>query len=480
MPPRCTPPGTATHTDPAKVRSTAFVVAVAAVAIAGGLTTIHPLPSAAATVHAGDPPPPPPPIPFNVTYQGRLDIAGVPAEGTVDLRFQLFDAPTSGSSVGDAIDRTDVPVFGGVFSTTLDFSPSFFEDSRWLQVSVLESGGTVSPLLPRQPITSAPTALGTRGVVLDETGTRVGIGGAPIPGLPTPLTVHGDEGPDAALALALVNANRRWNMGPNSAGDLLMAPGDDAPIVSIDPDGNIDFPSGVQMRGVASIIGSPTSGLGISGSPASSINGPEIHLDSAGNIGFGTTSPQSRFHFVHPAIGSSWGIRLANAFVGNFQGGMRLSDDGFFDVTNTAGSGNPTYARLNSGGVWTAISDARTKTDIVPLSGGLADAMRLQPVTYHYRDANGAPAGPRRIGFIAQQVQDVVPSLVTDGDDVMTLDYATLSTIAIAALREQQAELDRSREALDALRATAHERRAHVASLEAALEHLESRLAPQG
>ena len=43
--------------------------------------------------------------------------------------------------------------------------------------------------------------------------------------------------------------------------------------------------------------------------------------------------------------------------------------------------------------------------------------------------------GEKSIGLIAQQAQEVVPSLVMDGDP-MTLDYAGLSVVAIGAIQE--------------------------------------------
>jgi hypothetical protein len=111
------------------------------------------------------------PLTTAFTYQGQLKQDGVPLDGTVNLVFQLFDAETSGTQVGSNVARDAVPVANGLFSVELDFGVDAFEGSaRWLQASV--SGVLLSP---RQPLTPAPYALQTRGIVVSP-GGNVGIG----------------------------------------------------------------------------------------------------------------------------------------------------------------------------------------------------------------------------------------------------------------------------------------------------------------
>ncbi|MFK7961816.1 MAG: tail fiber domain-containing protein [Phycisphaerales bacterium] len=456
-------------------RSTALFAGATVLAAALAATTFNPPPAHATVLLAGDPLPSPT---VDISYQGRIDIDGAPASGPIDFRFELFDAPAAGDPVGDAIDRTSVPVFGGVFTTLLDFAPSLFTDARWLQISVIESDGSLSTLLPRQPITPAPEALRTRGITTDATGERIAIGGgAPDPSTDTALTVFGRDEPNSPPPLVLSNGSQHWFMGPNAGGDFVITEDVSNPAITITTDGDIEFQTGSVIAGVNRVTGFPT--LSLFGSPTSMANGPDIFIDAQGNVGIGTNTPQNQLHIEHPPLGTGWGVRITNSSVAAFQGAMRMTNLGFLDVTNDAASGNPSFARLNSGGVWTAISDARRKTDIAPLTGGLAGAMQLEPVTYHYRDADGAPTGPQRMGFIAQQVREVYPSLVTEGDDLLTLDYATLSTVAIAALREQQGEIERADRALDSLRSASRERTDQIAQLEAALERMESLLAPR-
>lgn len=106
-----------------------------------------------------------------ITFQGRLDDAGQPAEGDYDFVFRLFDAPAGGNLVAGPVNVNDVPVSDGIFTALVNFGPAAFNaDQRWIQVSV--QGQT---LLPRQYVTPTPYALQTRGIKVNED-YEVGIG----------------------------------------------------------------------------------------------------------------------------------------------------------------------------------------------------------------------------------------------------------------------------------------------------------------
>jgi len=96
------------------------------------------------------------------TYQGRLTDGDVPAEGSYDLRFILYDAAIGGAQVGSTVLKEDVPVEDGYFASQLDFGAGAFTgQARYLEVSVRpgDSTDTHTTLSPRQPLTAAPYAL---------------------------------------------------------------------------------------------------------------------------------------------------------------------------------------------------------------------------------------------------------------------------------------------------------------------------------
>ncbi len=92
------------------------------------------------------------------TYQGRLTDAALPANGSYDFQFRLFDALVAGAQIGGTLSPTNVAVSNGVFTVTLDFGAAVFPGAnRFLDISVrLAGGGAFTLLTPRQPITSTP------------------------------------------------------------------------------------------------------------------------------------------------------------------------------------------------------------------------------------------------------------------------------------------------------------------------------------
>ncbi len=95
------------------------------------------------------------------TYQGQLNSAGSPANGSYDFQFILFNDAQSGLPVGPILTSSAVPVSNGLFSATLDFGPGVFTGtSLWLDLSVrTNSNGAFAELLPRQALLPVPYAI---------------------------------------------------------------------------------------------------------------------------------------------------------------------------------------------------------------------------------------------------------------------------------------------------------------------------------
>ncbi len=102
----------------------------------------------------------------SLTYQGRLDDEGVPANGLYDLRFRLFDAATGGAQVGPSLCFAGVDVLDGLFMVGLDFGQQFGTSAqRHLDVQVRRTIGQPCTddfgyvlLSPRQQMTAVPFA----------------------------------------------------------------------------------------------------------------------------------------------------------------------------------------------------------------------------------------------------------------------------------------------------------------------------------
>ena len=96
-------------------------------------------------------------------FQGRLNDGSNPANGRYDLRFQLFEDLTGGSTVGQPIDRFNVLLINGVFSTSLDFGPIPFDTgrARHLEISLRPAGSLNAYVVlgGRQPLLNAPYSI---------------------------------------------------------------------------------------------------------------------------------------------------------------------------------------------------------------------------------------------------------------------------------------------------------------------------------
>lgn len=112
------------------------------------------------------------------TYQGRLTDNGIPANGSYDLRFTLYDAAEGGTAVSVSLTNAIPGVSNGLFTTTLDFGAEVFGgNARWLEIAARTNGAdTFTPLDPRQWLTPAPTAIfaATAGTALTVSGTVPG------------------------------------------------------------------------------------------------------------------------------------------------------------------------------------------------------------------------------------------------------------------------------------------------------------------
>ena len=90
-------------------------------------------------------------------------------------------------------------------------------------------------------------------------------------------------------------------------------------------------------------------------------------------------------------------------------------------------------------------SDETLKTNIQPLESALETVNKLQGVSYDWKSD-----GSRDLGFIAQEVNKVVPQIVYGkGDGDLGLDYSKLTSILVEAVKEQQAQINDLKSKLD-------------------------------
>lgn len=94
-----------------------------------------------------------------------------------------------------------------------------------------------------------------------------------------------------------------------------------------------------------------------------------------------------------------------------------------------------------NGNIVRGISDGRFKKDIVPIDQALSKVLKLKGVYYYYKDA--ARWGTKRqIGFIAQDMEKVIPEVVSDGEEYKTVNYQYLTALLAEAMKEQQKQIE--------------------------------------
>ena len=200
-----------------------------------------------------------------------------------------------------------------------------------------------------------------------------------------------------------------------------------------------------QMGTDSAIIGGTTDNFHLYGGGANAIlfstNATErARIDSSGNLLVGTTS-----------LVSAGKIEVATSAATN-QG---------LNIKDTSGSNNLTYcAFFNSSGTvagtithtgsttvaYNTSSDYRLKENIAPMTGALNTVAQLKPVTYKWKEDQTAGQG-----FIAHELQAVVPDCVTGAKDALDedgkpvyqgIDTSFLVATLTSALQELNAKFE--------------------------------------
>jgi hypothetical protein len=175
-----------------------------------------------------------------------------------------------------------------------------------------------------------------------------------------------------------------------------------------------------------------------------------------------------------------FGSGLECGFVASLQEGLRLRDPtafrfegGFTGMNLPAGQLPETQLQLPlvPGPVgtglafsWQSASSRRWKTDIRPIADPLGLIAQLDGVRYAWKENGRAD-----IGFIAEDLGEVLPELVTwseDGVDATAIDYGKVSALVVEGVKAQQSEIER-------LRAENRTLASELSALRADLERLE-------
>jgi len=78
-------------------------------------------------------------------------------------------------------------------------------------------------------------------------------------------------------------------------------------------------------------------------------------------------------------------------------------------------------------------SDERLKEDIAPIDNALSRINHIDGVFFKYKDS-----GDKSVGFVAQQIQKVLPEVVSeDNNGYLGVNYSGVTAVLVEAIREQ-------------------------------------------
>ena len=190
---------------------------------------------------------------------------------------------------------------------------------------------------------------------------------------------------------------------------------------------------------------------------------------NSGNVGISATNPKGALHILTagapPAAlsasenGLLLGVNSTTTYkwIQSYGGPLSINTQG-----NNVGIGttNPTeklhvIGNILASGNITSNSDVRFKREIEPLDSALEMVKQLEGKYYYWKDdymANQANNQERQIGFIAQEMEQIIPELVrTDQEGYKAINYAQLTPVLVEAIKEQSEEIHSLKEKLELL-----------------------------
>lgn len=223
----------------------------------------------------------------------------------------------------------------------------------------------------------------------------------------------------------------------------------------------------------------------------------QVRITENGDIGIGTTTPARKVEIsgagdLYTRItntssspvgielkrsGSDWQIRN--------EGGdliFAMSNDNFATINSVVRIGGSTFTPVTDNLIqlgqnsrrWLSVhavngviqtSDATDKKEMLPLSYGLEKIKSLRPISFQWKDAK-IDNSSTHLGFVAQEVQQVLPEVVVDHDwkeipesqektwektEKLGMKYAEIIPVLVKAVQEQQVIIEELKAKIEAL-----------------------------
>jgi hypothetical protein len=168
-------------------------------------------------------------------------------------------------------------------------------------------------------------------------------------------------------------------------------------------------------------------------------NTERMRITSGGEVCIGMTSPiySERLSVRQSSSANLTGFSIGYSGSVNQFRSMSIVSSNAMTFNNGVNE-----ATLTAAGAWTNASDLRLKKDIKDIKYGLDTILNSKPRSYNRIDVEG-----EYIGFIAQELLDIIPEVVSGNIDTQyCVDYGSLVAVAFKAIQEQQAQIEELKE----------------------------------
>lgn len=122
--------------------------------------------------------------------------------------------------------------------------------------------------------------------------------------------------------------------------------------------------------------------------------------------------------------------------------GLTLDTWNFYNSASSS-----VVATISSTGIYATLSDRNKKKDFEPSTLGLNEILQLKPTLFRYKNKSDKIEETdkeelKSVGFIAQEVQSVLPQAYMLGDDFIGLDYNAFIPVLVKAVQEMKEDYE--------------------------------------